>query len=150
MDMPCSLWGGYPGASATGKIGSRVRGKYLKLHLRDELPSEDVGLGTYGIASTLGADSCFPIVPHVWTPFPEWGMCPCPVCPSKHGFALLTNSVQKVLWDFCACRLSLVHILSVGVLVGFLGLLRPERLLCERTRFDQDAFKVCGVKLRFV
>lgn len=40
-----------------------MRGKYLKLRLRDELPSEDVGLGTYGIASTLGADSCFPIVP---------------------------------------------------------------------------------------
>lgn len=34
--------------------------------------------------------------------------------------------------------------------MGFLGLLRAERLLCERTQFDQDAFKVGGVKLRFV
>lgn len=87
-----------------------VREKYLKLHLGDESRSEDVGLDTYGIlgaltflpvvseiGSTQGVDSWFSIVSHVWTSLPESD-----VCSLKHRFALLTGSVEIVLWDFCA------------------------------------------------
>lgn len=95
-------------------------------------------------------------MPCVGAPSPESVTCPSPVCPLKRSFTLLTGSAEVILWDFlCLLPQSGSHLLGISI-SGFSGTLgktvssESQAALQEGTCLDQDAFEVCGLKLRFV